>query len=145
MGSGKILTHVIILFATLTLLIKLFFNSQIFIREFILFFIFSFIAIISIGALSFSKRWSHPLLTILYALIIINFVYIYFNTLNKSLFWFLVAGLFSVIGFLVSVSSIEKPKKNKKVQVIDLPKEKKKAKTAKPPRKRKVKRKEKKK
>src|SRR3989338_2073147 len=107
MTWGKIITNVIVLLVTLVLLVKFFFDSHIFIRDFLLFWIFVLAAITSISAAALKKKWSWPLLTILYAIMIINFIYLYFNAVYKSLFWYLTAVFFAIIGFLVSTASIK--------------------------------------
>jgi len=121
MSGGKVIGYSIVLLITFIIEIFLSFRSTIFVREFIIFWIFFIAAIILLFGMGINARWAGALFTVFFALNIINFIHLNNNTLESQTLLFLIALIFSVIGLLVSVFSI--PHSRKRVprpEVVDI-------------------------
>ena len=114
MSGGKLIAFSIILFVNFIIEIFFTFKSSIFIREFILFWIFFFASIILLFGISSKSRWAYPGFAVFFALQFLNFIYLYYNLTGKHNILPLIALFFSSVGFLIAVYSISMPKKAKR-------------------------------
>jgi len=112
MSGGKLITFSIILLVNFIIEILFTFKSHIFIREFILFWIFFIAAIVLLTGLN--KRWSAPWFTVFFSLQLLNFIYLYNNLVSRHTFLFIIALFFSALGLLISAASIKKAAEKKK-------------------------------
>jgi len=122
MNGGKLITYSIILLISFIAEIFMFFRSQVFIREFVLFWIFFLAAIILLLGVGRNRRWAAPWITVYFALNILNFIYLNSNTIERHATLFIAALIVSVIGLLVALGSIPSKRHTPKPEIVKLEK-----------------------
>jgi len=120
MSGGKLITFSIILLVNFIIEIFFTFNSHIFIREFILFWIFFIASVVLLFGIGANAKWSAPWFAVFFSLQLLNFIYLYNNLVNMHNIIFIAALFFSALGLLIAAAFIKrKIKKVPKTEIVE--------------------------